>query len=350
MLAIPSRHARASTGSAAAVGVVARGQGQQLRRALEVRLAVRPPQVRKVGQGPAVADRRQHVLQLAALGERVVDVVRDHDRQPQLGGQARRLRGEPVVVGKEVVRELEDEPGAGCPAARRRPLRPIRRGPGADRTAPRTAPPRARAPSRSPARSRRASSPCRHPDSATRPSACSASSACVNLGHRLRAREVRPRHQPAQAPPAGRVPRQQHEVRPALAPRRSPGGPPCGPRGGRAAGRAPGEGGPDGPPGREAAPGRTGGRPARLPRAPAPAPRSRPGPPPPASSSSISIPMTGCSPAASAAAENRTAPYRPWWSVIASPARPSSTARATRSSGADAPSRNEKWLWQCSSA
>ena len=69
-----------------------------------------------------------------------------------------------------------------------------------------------------------------------------------------------------------------------------------------------------------------------------------------ASTSSISIPMTGCSPAASAAAENRTAPYRPWWSVIASPARPSSTARATRSSGADAPSRNEKWLWQCSSA
>ena len=69
-----------------------------------------------------------------------------------------------------------------------------------------------------------------------------------------------------------------------------------------------------------------------------------------ASSSSISIPMTGCSPAASAAAENRTAPYNPWWSVIASPAIPSSTARETRSSGAEAPSRNEKWLWQCSSA
>ena len=41
-----------------------------------------------------------------------------------------------------------------------------------------------------------------------------------------------------------------------------------------------------------------------------------------ASSSSISIPITACSPAASAALANRTAPYSPWWSVIASPVKP----------------------------
>ncbi len=60
--------------------------------------------------------------------------------------------------------------------------------------------------------------------------------------------------------------------------------------------------------------------------------------------------MTGWRPAASAALTNRTAPYRPLWSVTASPVSPSSTARSTRSSGADAPSRNEKFVWQWSSA
>ena len=40
------------------------------------------------------------------------------------------------------------------------------------------------------------------------------------------------------------------------------------------------------------------------------------------SSSSISRPMTGWRPAASAALTNRTAPYRPLWSVTASPVRP----------------------------
>ena len=68
------------------------------------------------------------------------------------------------------------------------------------------------------------------------------------------------------------------------------------------------------------------------------------------SSSSISTPMTGWSPASSAAAEKRTAPYRPSWSVAARPVRPSSTARATRSSGAEAPSRNEKFVCAWSSA
>ena len=77
--------------------------------------------------------------------------------------------GEPVVVGQEVVRQLEEEPGP----APRRPRTP-------NSAAYRSA--TARAPSRSPARSRRASSPSRHPLSATSPSACSASSAWVNTG------------------------------------------------------------------------------------------------------------------------------------------------------------------------
>jgi hypothetical protein len=58
-----------------------------------------------------VADRGNEVLELAALGERVVDVVRDDDREAQLRGEPRGLGREPVVVGEEVVRELEDEPG-----------------------------------------------------------------------------------------------------------------------------------------------------------------------------------------------------------------------------------------------
>ena len=47
---------------------------------------------------------------------------------------------------------------------------------------------------------------------------------------------------------------------------------------------------------------------------------------------------------------NRTAPYRPLWSVAASPVSPSSTARSTSSSGGEAPSRNEKLVWAWSSA
>ena len=148
-------------------------------------------------------DRGQDVLELAALGPGVVDVVGDDHGQPQLVGQARRLRDEPVVVGQQVVLELEHE-AAPRPPSSPRPNRP------AYRSA------TARAPSRSPARSRRASSPSRQPDSAISPSACSASSAWREPRHGLRPGEVRPRHQPAQAPPARRVPGEQHEVRPAL--------------------------------------------------------------------------------------------------------------------------------------
>ena len=223
-----------------------------------------------------------------------------------------------------------------------------RHGPGPDSNSAAYRSATARAPSRSPARSRRASSPCRHPDSATRPSACSASSAWVNLGTAfVPARFARDtsRHRLLQ-PVASRASSTRCGPRPdspiprwsSLRTSRWPG---SRARSGR--GRA-------GRPSRtEGASGTTGARRpgfhARLAGTTIP-----PGSASAASTSSISIPMTGCNPAASAAAENRTAPYRPWWSVIASPARPSSTARATRSSGADAPSRNEKWLWQWSSA
>ena len=59
-------------------------------------------------------DRGQDVGQLAVLGAGVVDVVGDDDRESGGLGQRRRLADEPVVVGQEMVRQLDEE------AARRR--------------------------------------------------------------------------------------------------------------------------------------------------------------------------------------------------------------------------------------
>ena len=42
-------------------------------------------------------------MELALVGGRVVDVVRDHDGQPDLIGERRGLRDEPVVVGEQVM-------------------------------------------------------------------------------------------------------------------------------------------------------------------------------------------------------------------------------------------------------
>ena len=170
--------------------------------------------------------------------------------------------------------------------------------------------------------------------------------------HALRAGHVGPRHEPAQAPPADLRAGEQDEVRAAdpladpaqvLLDRLAMAGQP-------GAGRA----GPDaaGPRSRSAGSGLAG---SGAPAAARPAAGGRgmtipSGSATAGSSSSISSPTTGWSPAASAALTNRTAPYRPSWSVTASPVSPSSTARSTRSSGADAPSRNEKLVWQWSSA
>ena len=57
-----------------------------------------------------MADGRQDVLQLAILGKRVVDVVGDHDRQAELRGELGSLGDQPVVIGEQVMRELDEEP------------------------------------------------------------------------------------------------------------------------------------------------------------------------------------------------------------------------------------------------
>ena len=91
------------------------GQPGELLARLQVRLAVRPAQVAERVECPAVPDRGQHVGQLAVLGTGVVDVVGDDDRQAERLGQRRRLRHEPVVVGSEVVRQLDEEAAGGRP-------------------------------------------------------------------------------------------------------------------------------------------------------------------------------------------------------------------------------------------
>ena len=208
----------------------------------------------------------------------------------------------------------------------------------------------ARAPDRSPTRRRRASSPSRQPERATRPSVCSARSAWLKRGtpfvpamfaremsrHRLR----HPTADRASSTRCGPRPRSPIPRRSSLTGSRWPGNRI---RSGRGRVGTPSTMG--------SARGVVGvsGRRVRLRRRRG-ATTMPPGSATAASSSSISSPMTGCRPTASAAPTNRTAPYSPAWSVTASPVSPSSTARSTRSSAGEAPSRNEKLVWQWSSA
>ena len=60
-----------------------------------------------------MADGGQHVVEFPALWVGVVDVVRDHARQPQLFGEKRGFRHEPVVVGKQVMLQFQEEAGRG---------------------------------------------------------------------------------------------------------------------------------------------------------------------------------------------------------------------------------------------
>src|SRR5674476_1411346 len=76
-------------------------------------LAAGGAQVGERLEAPTVADRHQDVVKLAVLWARVVDVVRDNHREAQLGGQARGLRHEPVVVGEEMMGQLDHEASAG---------------------------------------------------------------------------------------------------------------------------------------------------------------------------------------------------------------------------------------------
>ena len=82
---------------------------RQFHTRLQIRLPVRTAQIPQLSERPAVADRGQDVLHLTPLGIGVVDVVRDHDRQPQLAGEAGGLGHEPIVIGEQVVLQLEEE-------------------------------------------------------------------------------------------------------------------------------------------------------------------------------------------------------------------------------------------------
>ena len=56
-------------------------------------------------------DGRHDVVQLAPVRFRVVDVIGHDHGKPQLGGETGGLSDEPVVVGQQMVLELDDEPG-----------------------------------------------------------------------------------------------------------------------------------------------------------------------------------------------------------------------------------------------
>ena len=146
-----------------------------------------------------MADRREHVLELAVGGRRVVDVVGDDDRQAELCRQRRRFRHQPVVVGQQVVRQLDEE------AVRRRAIAtPEDAGIALGRGA--------------------RSDPIAHPQPTGDlpvPAAGQGDHALVlgfeqlmmEAGHGLGASKVRVGDEPAQAAPAGRRPGQQEEMR-----------------------------------------------------------------------------------------------------------------------------------------
>ena len=90
-----------------------RRQRHQLFARFQIRLAVGAPQVAQLGEAAPVVNCREYVLHLATLGMGIVDVVRDHDRQAKLPGQGRRLGHEPVVVRQQVVLQLEEKRGRG---------------------------------------------------------------------------------------------------------------------------------------------------------------------------------------------------------------------------------------------
>ena len=64
-------------------------------------------------EGVPVPDGHEYVLQLAIGTQGVVDVIGDHGGQAGFVGQARQLRGKPVVIGQEVVLQLHVQPATG---------------------------------------------------------------------------------------------------------------------------------------------------------------------------------------------------------------------------------------------
>ena len=272
---------------------------------------------------PAVADRGQDVGQLAVLGPGVVDVVGDDDRQAELVGQRRRLGHEPVVVGQQVVRQLDEEAAAAGPvAAPEEPRVALRDGPGAGPIAdPQAA----------------GDLPVAAAGQGDEPLGVLGQERLAEARHALRPGHVRPRDEPAQAPPADRGPGEQDEMRPAaaladpaqvlldrLAMAGQPGA--LGPR-----------------PDREAlGHGRIARRCGRVGPAAAPSPRPRRGRDhAPVRVRDGRVEQLDLEPddrvqARRPRPRRRSGPRRtgPAWSVTASPVSPSSTARSTRSSGA----------------
>ena len=140
-------------------------------------------------------------MHLAVLGRGVVDVVGDDDRQPELGRERRRFRHEPVVVGQEVVRELDEE-AARCRAVAAPEQRRVALGDG----------PRAR-PIADPQSTR--DLPVAAARQRDEPLVILVEQRLAEARDALRPGQVRPRHEPAQASPAECGPGEQHEMRPA---------------------------------------------------------------------------------------------------------------------------------------
>ena len=176
-----------------------RPERRHLRARLQRRLGVRPAQVTERVERPAVLDGGQDVGQLAVLGRGVVDVVGDDDRQPEVLGKGGRLGDEPVVVGQEVVRQLDEEAARGRPVAAPEERRvALGHGAGTGEVA--------------------------RPEAAGQLPVAAAGQRHEALGvlgeerlaearDGLRAGHVGPRHEPAETPPADLRPGEEHEVR-----------------------------------------------------------------------------------------------------------------------------------------
>ena len=94
-------------------GRVPRRHRHEVRACLQVRFAIGTAKIGECVERPPMRDGRQDVAELAILGSGVVDVVRGDDRQSEIGGDRRGLCHEPVIVGQEVMRELEEEAAQG---------------------------------------------------------------------------------------------------------------------------------------------------------------------------------------------------------------------------------------------
>ena len=175
-----------------------RREGRQLGRRLQVVLGVRPAQVGALVERAAVADGDEHVRQFMVVPPRVVDIVRDDDRQAQLGGEPGRLGDEPVVIRQQVVLEFQED--AGAEARDRRVGRRMVSGGGG----------RARAiAGQQPPRDLRMAA-ARQRDE---PVGVALQERVRVARHALRAGQVRRAHEPAQAAIARRIPGEQDEMR-----------------------------------------------------------------------------------------------------------------------------------------